>query len=496
MLRAPTSPSTTPELFVVAHRGPVRFATVDDHIVVARNGGGLVTALRDLMRHVDEPRFICAASTPEDRAASSVGWQRVAFDDESCVVRMLDLDARAHHDFYAVIANPLLWFLHHGISRDPSQRAFGATEFAAWNEGYRAVNRSFARALLSTGEVPMGSVVMVHDYHFYLVPEFVRATRPDLFLHFFVHIPWPGPDAWRVLPPFIRRQLFCGVLGSDIIGLQTPRDVTNFLQCCEELFGFQVDHRRSCVRVGARGVAVRSYPISVDESALRELSVVPAVTRHERQLQMRRPEKLLVRVDRTDPSKNAVRGFHAFDRLLQMHPELREQVTFLALLQPSRLEIPEYSRYFAELRDVVHDINLRHGSSHWQPIDLRIGDDMDLVLAAYKCFDVFVVNALCDGMNLVCKEAVLLNERDGVLALSTAAGAHEELGRVAVALDPLDVEQQAHALYEALHMRPGERRIRHEIGADIIRTNDVHKWLRHQLLDVQLMGGTELEMRV
>jgi trehalose 6-phosphate synthase len=483
------STSQESQLIVLAHRGPLRFATAGSERVVERNGGGLVTALRDVMRHVDEPRFICAASTPDDRAAASVGWQRVSVGEETCVLRMLDLDETAHHDFYAVVANPLLWFIHHSLWKPDSPPAFGPREFDAWNHGYAAINRAFAAALTSPDDVPEGSVVMVHDYHFYLVPELVRRERPDLFVHFFVHVPWPSTEQWRALPPQILGQLLVGVLGSDIIGFQTPRDVTNFLKCCQDVLGLEVDIRRSSVRLGGRVVAVRSYPISVDETALREVAVTEQVARHQRELEAQRREKLLVRVDRTDPAKNAVRGFHAFDRLLELHPELRGRITFLALLQPSRQDVAEYSDYLREIHDVVADVNRRHGRPGWTPIDLRLGDDMDLVLAAYKCFDVFVVNSVRDGMNLVCKEALLLNERDGVLALSVEAGAHHELHDVAVPLRPFDVDQQANALYQALNMTQDERRARHEIGADIVRTNDVHRWLEHQLLDIALMSG-------
>jgi trehalose 6-phosphate synthase len=481
------------DLVVVAHRGPVRFATVDSTSVIERNGGGLVTALRDVMRHVREPRFVCAASTDEDRIAAAAGWRHVELGDVACRVRMLDLDARAQHDFYGVIANPLLWFVQHGLC-DGTQSPFGRRELAAWECGYVPVNRAFARALVDPDDVPPGSVVMVHDYHFYLVPGFVRSERPDVFVHFFVHIPWPEPNAWTPLPLPVRRQIFGGLLGSDIVGFQTARDARNFLHGCEALLGLDVDFGRSSVGVGERTVAIRFYPISVDESSLREVAAAPEVMQREQELAASRAERLLVRVDRTDPSKNVVRGFLAFDRLLELHPDLEGRVSFLALLQPSRQDVSEYAAYLRDIEATAADINRRRGRPGWTPIDLRLGDDMALVVAAYKAFDVLMVNSVRDGMNLVCKEALLLNERDGVIALSEEAGAHEELGAIAVSLSPFDVEQQAHALYEALQLCPSERRNRHSIGVDIVRTNDVHKWLHHQLLDIQLMGRRRVRL--
>jgi trehalose 6-phosphate synthase len=482
------------DLVVVAHRGPVRFTTVDGEIAIERNGGGLVTALRDVMRHVDRPRFICAASTPEDRALASAGWHTVNLGDEDCLVRMLDVEPRAHHDFYGVIANPMLWFIQHGLWGDAMMPDVGPREVDAWYGGYVPVNETFARAVVDRDDVPVGSVVMLHDYHFYLVPDLVRRRRPDLFVHFFVHIPWPPPEAWRVLPPRIRRQLFLGVLGSDIVGLQTRRDVRNFLRGCEELLGLDVDIERSSVRVGERVVAVRFYPISVDESSLREVASAPEVAQHERELAAQRPEKLLVRVDRTDPSKNVVRGFRAFDRLLELDPDLVGRITFLALLQPSRQDVAVYADHLRDIEATAAAVNRRWQRPGWTPIDLRLSDDMALVVAAYKCFDVLMVNSVFDGMNLVCKEALLLNECDGVLALSATTGAHEELSAIAVSLEPFDIDQQARALHDALELRPSERRTRREIGVEIVRTNDVHKWLHHQLLDIQLMGGQRMTL--
>jgi trehalose 6-phosphate synthase len=170
--------------------------------------------------------------------------------------------------------------------------------------------------------------------------------------------------------------------------------------------------------------------------------------------------------------------------MLELHPELRETVTFLALLQPSRQDVPQYAAYVQEINLAAARVNERFGTDDWQPVDLRFGDNVPLAVAAYKSFDVLMVNAVFDGMNLVAKEAIVVNARDGVLALSENTGAHEELGAVAVTLSPFDIEQQAGALYTALTMPADERRIRRQAGVEIIRHNSVQKWLDHQLADV------------
>jgi trehalose 6-phosphate synthase len=196
-----------------------------------------------------------------------------------------------------------------------------------------------------------------------------------------------------------------------------------------------------------------------------------------------------LRVDRTDPSKNIVRGFTAYARMLERHPELHGRVGFLALLQPSRQDVPQYEQYLRRVHEIVAEVNQRFARGGWQPIDLRLQDDLPSAIAAYTLFDVLMVNPVFDGMNLVAKEAMLANESDGVLVLSENAGAHDELGAIALSVHPFDVEQQANALYDALMMAPSERRTRHEVGADIVRTNDLQKWLQRQLADIELMRG-------
>jgi trehalose 6-phosphate synthase len=469
----------------------VQFADNDDGTQrVERSGGGLVTALRDLANIVDDTRWICAASTAADRSVADT-WIPVPLGNGTCDMRMLSLDEESHRRFYAQIANPLLWFIQHYLWDQACAPEIRAEEYAAWEHGYVPVNRAFADAVCDAANVPAGSIVMVQDYHFYLVPEMVRARRPDLFLHYFVHIPWPQPDSWRVLPKEWRDAIFRGLLSSDIVAFHTDRYVRNFLLGCQELLDLDVDVRRGSVNFEGRQVAVCHYPISIDTATLEELAARPTVTDYTDEVEAIRREKIILRVDRTDPSKNVIRGFHAFDRMLELHPEWRERVTFLALLQPSRQDVPEYASYLDGIYDVTVEVNGKHGNDQWMPIDFRLIDNLELAVAAYRRCDVLVANSVYDGMNLVAKEVLVVNERSCVLALSENAGAHDELGAVALTLQPFDIEQQAQALFEALTMDDDERHTRHDIGAEIVRTNDVAKWLRRQLTDIELMLGTQ-----
>jgi trehalose 6-phosphate synthase len=312
----------------------------------------------------------------------------------------------------------------------------------------------------------------------------IREAHPDAFLHFFVHIPWSQPDYWRVVPNHIREAVLEGLLANDIIAFHTARYARNFLLCCEDLLGLRVDYEQRQVQWQGRDVWVRSYPISVNAPAFETIAASPEVLEEEGPIMRRRRAHLIVRVDRADLSKNAIRGFIAFDVFLDRYPEFAEEITFFALIQPSRQDVPEYVEYLEAIRDVVSRINTKHGNTDWMPIDLRVESNMARAVAAYKHYDVLMVNAIYDGMNLVAKEGPLINERDGVMILSENTGAHEELGSFALSVNPFDIENQAEAIHQALNMPIDERRERLDQIKRIVRENDIEKWLSAQQADI------------
>ncbi len=474
---------------LVSHRGPIEYR-VDDHgrRFAARGGGGLVTALSGLAVNRPDVVWVAAAIGEEDvaMAREQAGKAFTAERDGGMFnVRLVENDAEAHHRFYAIFANPMLWFIQHYLWDLSNAPDVGGHEKLAFSEGYVTVNERFADAVADE-VVQLGddAVVMMHDYHFYLLPQLVRQRCPGAHLHHFIHIPWPQPDAWRVLPADIRMRLLEGALGSDLVAFHTERSARNFLLSCQELVDREVDFRNMCVEVDGRQVAVRWYPISIDVNEFERLAGGDDVQLHETFLRSRRRDQLIVRVDRTDLSKNILRGFKAFDTMLLDHPELRGRVTFLAHLQPSRQDVPQYVDYVDQIKRLVADINLKHGTTEWQPIDLQLHDDFAQALAAYKQFDVLLVNSIYDGMNLVAKEGVLVNERNGVLVLSENTGVHDELGAFALTVNPFDVADQADKLYQALAMPSEERRARREQCVAVVRENDLDKWLDRQLADI------------
>lgn len=480
-----TSAPPTP-VILVSNRGPITFQPGEDGALLhERGGGGLVTALKGLVEHTPA-LWISAAISESDRAlaekhAGSFPLPELGLDTR---LRFVRVEPEVYHRYYNVIANPMLWFIQHylwDLSNAPDIRA---QELDAWENGYQAANRAFADAVIAELEHDPDRVVMLHDYHLYTAPEAIRRRHPGAFLHYFIHIPWSQPDYWRVLPPHMRESILRGLLANDIVAFHTWRYGRNFLLCCEELLDVRVDYERRVVRWEGRDVWVRSYPISVNAPAFEAAAHSAEVRAEEAQLLRRRRAHLVVRVDRTDLSKNTLRGFKAFDAFLDRHPEFKEDITFLALLQPSRQDVEEYVEYLQRIRDVVSHINTKHGTTDWMPIDLKIANNMPRAMAAYKHFDVLIVNPIFDGMNLVAKEAPLVNERDGVMILSENAGAHEELGSFALSINPFDIVGQADALHRALTMPHAERADRLGEIKRIVRENHVGKWLAAQTDDI------------
>jgi trehalose 6-phosphate synthase len=479
---------TDQRLVIVSNRGPAQFErSLEGERVVRRGGGGLVTALSGLVAHRGA-LWIASAMTDEDVAvAREAGASpvQVELDDVSYDVLMVESDPTAYEGFYNVIANPILWFVQHylwDLSNAPDIRQ---EEADAWDHGYTVVNDDIARAVLQTIEGEDKPLVMFHDYHLYTAPATVRAARPDAFLQHFVHIPWSQPDSWRIIPARWREEIYRGLLANDIIGFHTTAYCRNFLHCCRELMEVEVDHERGAVLHDGRETWVRAYPLGIDAKRLDRAASSEQVAEFERELLRRRRDHLIIRVDRADLSKNVLRGFTAFDIFLQQHPEFRERVTFIAHLQPSRQDVPEYAEYLERIEALVAVVNHRHGTTDWMPIDLRIYENFPEAVARYKHFDLLMVNSIFDGMNLVAKEAPAVNTRDGVIMLSENTGSHEELGDCTLTVNPFDVQEQADTIHRALTMEPEERRLRAARLREIVRERDPGVWISEQLDDIR-----------
>jgi trehalose 6-phosphate synthase len=479
--------TTRRKLIVVSNRGPVTYSQDDGRRVARRGGGGLVTALRGLVAHHDVT-WVASAMTEEDRAAvEDAGGEAVEESLDSGAtfrLRLVAHDQNAYDWFYNVVSNPILWFLQHYLWELAYTPSADVALKNAWSEGYARVNEAFADAVVEELDAEPEATVFLHDYHLYLAPRLIRERVPDALLAHFVHIPWPQTDYWHVLPKAMRHEIHDGLLANDVIGFHAHRWRVNFLRSASDLVGADSNFLESTAEYGGRRASVSAHPISVDVAEFEELAQSDAVLAAERDLVERRPEHLILRVDRTDPSKNIVRGFRAFELYLDAHPESHMRVGMLALLDPSRQDIPEYSEYLGAIQREARRVNDRFQQNGWTPIEVVIEDNFPAAIAAYKQFDVLFVNAIFDGLNLVSKEAPLVNDRDGVVLLSENAGAYEELGPWVVRINPFDVAGQADALDRALTMGADERRERLTGIRAHVREHDVGAWIEAQLADL------------
>ncbi len=485
-------------LIVVSNRGPLTFKHTRGSWRAQRGSGGLVTALAEV-GHIAPVTWISGALDAGDRAAARV--LNDANDDQRAgllaeIARVLPgqdlrLDLRevppdAWQKHYATVANPFLWFTQHQLYTLPYAPNIDRAFIAAWQAGYRVVNEVFADAVLEATRETRRPVVLLQDYHLYLAAARIRAERPDSLLLHFNHIPWPAADTWMVLPQALRRVICEGLLANDIVGLQTDRYASNFLASVDAFVrDARVDPDGRHVRWRGRTIWVRAYPISIDADALSAFAAGPEVARRRRELSERLERagkpRLIVRVDRLEPSKNVLRGFVAFEELLQRRPDLRKSVRFLAIQSISRENVPEYAEYAARVRNVVARVNGMADPDE-QPIWLLDGTDYALAIAALSLADVVLVNPVVDGMNLVAKEAAVVSQ--AALVLSETAGAAEQLAADSLIVSAADIAGTSEMLERGLEM-PAEERLGHlrHLRASV-RGEDLQWWLTRQLRDL------------
>ena len=418
-------------LLVASNRGPVEHHLSQNEVQAVRGTGGVATILESLVRYLP---YTCIASalTEGDRHVARTSERPYLVPIESRHPLRLHYVVSprvAYQRYYNVFSNPFLWFLQHTMWDLPYSPNIDDNLHAAWERGYAAVNASFAEAITSEAiSERKPAVVLLHDYHLYLTGGMVRRSLPDALIQHFVHIPWPGPRYWAMLPPYMRNAILESLCACNIVGFQTPRDAGNFLLTCQDLLpGAEVDYTTRAVHLGRNTVLVRHYPVSIDVTALRELVQSPDLQEYQRRMLPMTREKTIVRVDRLEPSKNILRGFLAYEVLLARHPELHGDVTFLAFLMPSRTDIREYQSYRNEVMDVIQRINSNFGRGAWRPVRLFYQENFPQAIAAMGLADVFLVNPVVDGMNLVAKEGPTVSQRHGVLVLSVTTGAYGEL---------------------------------------------------------------------
>ncbi len=476
-----------PLVVIVSNRGPFSFKQeADGTFKYQRGQGGLVTALAGVIADYDVLWVAAALSADDEKWAEAHNHQPQEI--EGTQLQLVTLPKKAYDLYYNVIANPLLWFIHHQMWNIPRKPDIDKSTWDAWRKGYMAVNERIAQAVaphIQSADRPV--IVLPQDYHLYLFPSYLRnlIDKPDVQIQPFIHIPWPGPDSWRLLPDQMRTAIFDSLLVCDRIGFQTERDAFNFVQTCR--FHLPEAHSRGSrdsLEYRERKIHAMSYPISINVEQL-EAMREEAETRllKSRLAGMAADNKIILRVDRIEPSKNILRGLQAFRELLQIKPAYRGKVQMLMLLVPSRMDVEEYQTYLQAIMAEAGMINAEFSDSFWEPVRIIVGNNYPRAIAAFQIYDVLLVNPIADGMNLVAKEGALLNERNGVLILSENAGAMYELGENALIINPFDIHSTALAMDDALSMSAGERERRAKALQRQVQNANVKMWFRRQLDD-------------
>ena len=480
-------------LIIASNRGPVEYQQSDSGSLTSQRGsGGVVTALTAVSQFA-ELTWVASAMTEGDQvAAQEAGRQEIRLGEDSgrMSVRFVVSPQSDYSRFYNTFCNPLLWFIQHYMWNTPRTPNISRTIYDAWDQGYVTVNRAFAetiRDVASAGDSP--PYVMLHDYHLYLAVGDVRELLPEATVQHFTHIPWPDPRYWELLPLFMRRRIYESLCSADVVGMQTLRDTRNFLHGSEAfLDGAEVDYQASTVRYRGRITYVRAYPISIDAQALTQYADSAEVQDYRRRLQPHSGEQTIVRVDRAEPSKNILRGFRAFELLIQRHEEFRGRVKFLAFLVPSRTDIGVYQTYTDEIFELVEDINSEYGVPGWLPIEVFYENNYPQAIAAMRDADVILVNPLIDGMNLVAKEGSLVSDRNAVMILSEAAGSYDQLRDHVLGVAPADIEGTVRALRQALQMNQRDRQNLSKNLRKLVQEEDVRLWLMRQFRDLQAIA--------
>lgn len=452
--------AVTDDLVVVSNRGPVSYHVASDGALVPRRGaGGLIATLGPALAG-RRCTWIAAAITEGDRLAASSPADPGPGDEVT--IRLLALDQDDYRAFYEVISNQTLWFAYHGLENRPLVPGHGPDWHRAW-AAYVRINQAFAASVAA--EAPPGATVLIHDLHLSLVGGMLTNERPDLATAHFAHTPFCWPDGLAVLPATPRRQLLEGLAGHGAVGFHSARWERAFLACCAEN---EVPPPHTFVTPAPADPA-DVLGVAASDPCVRHLAWIEELVGD---------RQLLVRVDRMELSKNVVRGFQAYDLLLEQHPELVGQVLFLALCYPSREGLAEYAAYRDAVLAEVARVN-----SRWGPVvHLIAEDDFPRSVAALVRADAVLINPVRDGLNIVAKEVTIVNQRNAVLCLSPEAGAWDELGPAgALAASPFDLQGTADCLFSALTMGADERfqRASHLRAAATARTPQ--GWLADQI---------------
>jgi trehalose 6-phosphate synthase len=449
--------------------------------------GGLVPTLLPIMEKA-KGTWIASVMTAADREVAEKFQKNripVPEDNPKFWVLPITLDTSKYNEFYNFFQNPLLWFIHHymwDLAYNPEIDDYAHN---AW-QSYEYVNQQFADKIVeevkSSQKDPL---ILLQDTHLQTCPQYIREKCEDVFLSQFIHIPWPQSDYFGVLPRYMGKAIIEGLLSNDHLGFHIKRYVKNFLMCCEK-YADHVDFKNNIVHFKGREIFVKNYAISVDTKKLAELAKSEEVLKQEEYVKKIKHDNFLIyRTERTDPSKNIIRGFKAYDLFLEKYPEFREKVVFFITGVSTRENVREYQEYKVEVNKIIEKVNEKYLKGNWKPIVPHFDAEYSLVTAAFKNYDCLLINSIHDGMNIVPKEGSIVNENNGALIISETTGAYDELKDYSININAFDISETAEAIHKAVTLNHEEREKRLNGIKRVISNYDVYSWIGEQFADIQ-----------
>jgi trehalose 6-phosphate synthase len=476
---------TNNTLIITSHRSPIEITQNNSSIDVKKSGTTVATAFGELIDKIPFSWITNPTKEIERKLAANKDSQGIPIssNDPTKIIHYINSARRIYHKYYNIICNPLLWYLHHQMWNFPYNPNIDENIKDAWFNGYVNINENFANAIVKeTQKQNNNPIIIVQDYHLYLVPELIRKLIKNSFIHYIIYTPWTSSRSWAMLPSYIRNPILTSLLCSNLIIFQTKDDARNFLNCCEEfLSDITIDYPKLLVTYKNHSVKLNVAPISINIKEINTFANSAPVMIYEKELEKLCTDSTIVRIDRAEPTKNILRGFEAYKIMLEKETHMLNKVTFLAFLAPSRLHISQYKRYLIEIENKINQINTRFQTKTWKPIIPFYENNYAKALAGLKIYDVFLQNATIDGTNLVTKQAPIVNKKNGTIILSETSSVCKELTDYVVKVAPTDLTGTAESLYESLITTQKDRTDKYKKIVEHIESHDNKAWLTTQL---------------
>lgn len=465
------------EVIVVSNSEPYLHTHTSTGITLQRPVSGVVTALESIIS-ASAGKWIAHGSGSADRECTDAsGNIKVPPEDPAYCLRRIWLNEKEKKGYYHGFSNEGLWPLCHIAHVRPS---FKPDDWAQ----YQLVNQRFAQAVVEESRTD-NPIVLVQDYHLALVPNLIRKQLPNATIISFWHIPWPSADMFAICP--WREELLEGLLGSTIIGFQTPQHCDHFLKAVSTILHINSERSSVYLPLERRTITVKSYPISIEwpeENGLAYFSYHAFRTQVGQRFGIPTDQLLVLGVDRLDYTKGILERLHAFELLLEQHPEYIGKLVLLQIGSPTRGEIEQYQLFEEKVRILTHSINQRFSTKNYQAVILKLdSQDTRTITLLYRACQVCLVTSLHDGMNLVAKEFVAAREDNlGVLVLSEFTGASIELAD-ALIINPYHLQQTADAIHKALNMSSAQQSQRMRNMRTIVENANIYSWAGAMLSD-------------